>query len=193
MRKIIKIFLFTIIAVLFVSCISSKKRIEKLWNIEASVNYQNFTEEENRKIEKLFNQFASEEKENRLEWNSGYSQQFFLLRKLYYLDIITLSEFLDKCLLIYERYESFQNQISFHTMGYAVSLYYAGNIGKANDIFHKIINDSSVQDFNSDVEYKLVFSVCSKLVGFDNCNNSQIEEDYYNMSKEDIINTFCGN
>ena len=75
MRMIKYLLIICIVVELFVSCSNQKKRLKNLWKIEDSINYQNFTEYENEKLEKLLKGFSLEEKVDKLNWNSEYSQE----------------------------------------------------------------------------------------------------------------------
>ncbi|MBQ9609640.1 MAG: hypothetical protein IJP90_12215 [Treponema sp.] len=193
MRTIKYFFVFLLFISILSSCSKQEDRIKKLWKVEESINYQNYGWAENAKIESLLKSFCLEEKVDITNWNSGYSQQCYILRTLYFEEIIPKEVFLNRCISIYERYVLYQNRISFHTAAYAVCLYYAGQTEKANDIFMDIVRKSDETNFNSDIEYTLVVSVCSKLLYLNNSNSLKIDNEFYYMSEEDIINTFCGN
>ena len=165
---------------LLIACSNQEKRIKDLWKVEDTVNYQNFTDDENKKIVKL-------------NWNSGYSQQCYVLRKLYFERIIPREFFLDGCASVYKRYEANQTNISFHTAGYAVCLYYLGEKKQANELFIKILDKSAEKYFAPKRDYEIIVTVCSKLLGIDNGNNLKIDEFFFNMTDDDIINIFCGN
>ncbi len=186
-----KLFLTLIICLnFFTGCTSQKSRMKDLWNIEKTINYQQFTKSEEEKINKLLEAFSQEEKYNKDLWSSGYSQQCYVLRKLYYEEIISMEDFLNRCISIYERYEKNRNHISIHTVGFAVCLYYHGEIEKANDLFVKILNNVSEKDFTSKSDYEISLFICRKL---SNTNPEISSNEFYsNMTDEDIINTFCG-
>ncbi len=184
MRMINYLLILCIIAVLSISCTNQEKRIKELWMLEDSINYQDFTEDEKEKIEELLERFSLEEKRDRTNWKSGYSQQCYVLRKLYFEEIISQEVFLNRCISVYSRYESNQSDISFHTMGYAVCLYYAGQKKKATELLKRIENKANENDFSSKEEYEISFGVCHKLL---------TDTSHFYMSDEDIINTFCGN
>ena len=89
MRKFLLFFIVFICSVFFLACSNQEKRLRKLWEFENSINYQNFSESDMDKIERLMKLFSQEEKNNKESWSSGYSQQCYVLRKLYYEEIIT--------------------------------------------------------------------------------------------------------
>ena len=134
-----------------------------------------------------------EEKIDKLNWNSGYSQQCYVLRKLYFERIIPREVFLDGCASVYKRYEANQTNISFHTLGYAVCLYYLGERKQANELFIKILDKSAEKYFAPKRDYEIIVTVCSKLLGLANSNNLKTDEFLFNMTDDDIINIFCGN
>ena len=192
MRMIKYLLIICIVVELFVSCSNQKKRLKNLWKIEDSINYQNFTEYENEKLEKLLKGFSLEEKVDKLNWNSGYSQECYVLRKLYFEEIISRENFLNRCVAVYKRYESNQTNISFHTVGYAICLYYLGQTENANELFIKILDNSTAKYFTSKSDYEIIVAVCRKLLGIDNGNNSKLD-DFFSYTTDDIINIFCGN
>ena len=96
--------------------------------------------------------------------------------------------FLDSCASVYKRYEANQTNISFHTLGYAVCLYYLGERKQANELFIKILDKSAEKYFASKRDYEIIVTVCSKLLGIDNGNNLKIDEFFFNMTDDDIIN-----
>ena len=112
---------------------------------------------------------------------------------LYFEKIIPREVFLDSCASVYKRYEANQTNISFHTLGYAVCLYYLGERKQANELFIKILDKSAEKYFSSKRDYEIIVTVCSKLLGIDNGNNLKIDEFFFNMTDDDIINIFCGN
>lgn len=172
------------------SCSNKNKRIKALWDYENSINYQQFSYNEEEKVNKLLNAFFCEEKYNKSDWNSGYSQQCYILRKLYYEEIISRDDFLKRCVKIYERYYENNSSVSFHTVGYAVSLYYLGRKEIANKLFNKILENTSEKNFSTKSDYEIVILVCTKLL---NKNMEMKDNVFPNMSDEDIINIFCGN
>ena len=191
--KTIKYLLIICIFIELFACSNQEKRMKNLWRIEDSINYQNFTDDENEKLEKLLKGFFLEEKIDRLNWNSGYSQECYVLRKLYFEEIISKEDFLKKCVTVYKRYESNQTNISFHTVGYAICLYYLGQTENANKLFVKILDNSAKKYFTSKNDYEIIVAVCSKLLGIDNDNNSKLDKFFPNITDDDIISIFCGN
>ena len=79
MKKVKYLSMLCMFVELLIACSNQEKRIKDLWKVEDTVNYQNFTDDENKKIEKLLNAFSLEEKIDKLNWNSGYSQQCYYL------------------------------------------------------------------------------------------------------------------
>lgn len=142
------------------------------------------------KIDKLLESFSNEEKHNKTLWNSGYSQQCYVLRKLYFEELISKEDFLNRCINVYERYEKNQRKTSFHTMGYAVCLYYLGKTEKAKDIFIEILENGSEKEFASKSNYEISLFICRKFLNEKKGLDS--EGFYSDMSEEDIINIFCG-
>ena len=94
---------------------------------------------------------------------------------------------------MYKRYEASQTNISFHTAGYAVCLYYLGERKQANELFIKILDKSAEKGFTSKSDYEITVVVCSKLLGLENSNNLNTDGFLFNMTDDDIINIFCGN
>jgi len=193
MKKIKYLSMLCMFVELLIACSNQGKRIKDLWKVEDTVNYQNFTDDENKKIVKLLNAFSLEERIDKLNWNSGYSQQCYVLRKLYFERIIPRKVFLDSCASVYKRYEANQTNISFHTAGYAVCLYYLGERKQANELFIKILDKSAEKYFAPKRDYEIIVTVCSKLLGLANSNNLKTDEFLFNMTDDDIINIFCGN
>lgn len=191
MRRLFLIFTLIINVDFLMGCSNQEKRMKDLWKFEESINYQQFTKSEKEKIDKLLKSFFLEEKYNKYFWNSGYSQQCYVLRKLYYEEIISKEYFLNQCVSIYERYEANQKNISFHTVGHAVCLYYLGQTEKARDMFIEIAKSASEEEFSSKSDYELSLFVCKKLLHVS--NESCTETFYSKITDEDIINTFCGN
>lgn len=185
--------IFILLSILFVSCTNQKIRFEKLWDIEKTVNYQNFTREDEEKIEMLLNNFCLVEKKDVSNWDSGYSQQFYLIRTLYFYGIIDKKNFLDKCIEVYKRYEKNQQSVSFHTVGYGVCLYYRGFEQEAKNIFLRILEESSENNFLDENEYNLSIAVCNILIGNKIDRNFEIENKQYNLYDDEIISIFCGN
>ena len=191
MRKVVFYFFRVLICGFFLACSSQEKRIKELWEFEKTINYHNFTISEKEKIDKLLNLFSQEEKYNKESWSSGYSQQCFVLRRLYFEKLISKEDFLNQCVSIYERYEKNNNIITFHTTGYAVCLYYLGETEKARNIFIQILKKASEKEFASKSNYDISLFICRKLL---NKNEGSDNEDFYsNLNEEDIINIFCGN
>lgn len=177
--------------VFFTSCSSQEKRIKELWEFEKTINYHNFTISEKEKIDKLLKLFSQEEKYNKESWSSGYSQQCFVLRRLYFEELISKEDFLNQCVSIYERYENNNKIITFHTTGYAVCLYYLGETQKARNIFIQILKKASEKEFASKNNYDISLFICRKLLNiYDESDNEDL---YSNLNEEDIINIFCGN
>lgn len=193
MKKIKYLLMLCMFVELLIACSNQEKRIKDLWKVEDTVNYQNFTDDENKKIEKLLKAFSLEERIDKLNWNSGYSQQCYIFRKLYFEKIISRELFLDRCISVYKRYEASQTNISFHTAGYAVCLYYLGERKQANELFIKILDKSAEKGFTSKSDYEITVVVCSKLLGLENSNNLNTDGFLFNMTDDDIINIFCGN
>ena len=193
MKKIRYLLMLCMFVELLIACSNQEKRIKDLWKVEDTVNYQNFTDDENKKIEKLLKAFSLEERIDKLNWNSGYSQQCYIFRKLYFEKIISREFFLDRCISVYKRYEASQTNISFHTAGYAVCLYYLGERKQANELFIKILDKSAEKGFTSKSDYEITVVVCSKLLGLENSNNLNTDGFLFNMTDDDIINIFCGN
>ena len=193
MKKIKYLLMLCMFVELLIACSNQEKRIKDLWKVEDTVNYQNFTDDENKKIEKLLKAFSLEERIDKLHWNSGYSQQCYIFRKLYFEKIISREFFLDRCISVYKRYEASQTNISFHTAGYAVCLYYLGERKQANELFIKILDKSAEKGFTSKSDYEITVVVCSKLLGLENSNNLNTDGFLFNMTDDDIINIFCGN
>lgn len=193
MKKIKYLLMLCMFVELLIACSNQEKRIKDLWKVEDTVNYQNFTDDENKKIEKLLKAFSLEERIDMLNWNSGYSQQCYIFRKLYFEKIISREFFLDRCISVYKRYEASQTNISFHTAGYAVCLYYLGERKQANELFIKILDKSAEKGFASKSDYEITVVVCSKLLGLENSNNLNTDGFLFNMTDDDIINIFCGN
>lgn len=191
MRKFLLFFIVFICSVFFLACSNQEKRLKKLWNFENSINYQQFTKSEMDKIDRLLEFFSNEENHNKTLWTSGYSQQCYVLRKLYYEEIISKEDFLNRCSNVYERYEKNQKKISFHTTGYAVCLYYLDQAERAKKLFAEILNTASEKDFTSKSDYEISIFICKKFLNKKNELNT--EEIYSNMTEEDIINIFCGN
>jgi len=192
MKKIKYLLMLCMFVELLIACSNQEKRIKDLWKVEDTVNYQNFTDDENKKIEKLLKAFSLEERIDKLNWNSGYSQQCYIFRKLYFEKIISREFFLDRCISVYKRYEASQTNISFHTAGYAVCLYYLGERKQANELFIKILDKSAEKGFTSKSDYEITVVVCSKLLGLENSNNLNTDGFLFNMTDDDIINIFCG-
>lgn len=190
MRKFFLIFIVFICSVFFLSCSNQEKRLKKLWDFEKTINYQQFIKTEMDKIDKLLESFSNEEKHNKTLWNSGYSQQCYVLRKLYFEELISKEDFLNRCINVYERYEKNQRKTSFHTMGYAVCLYYLGKTEKAKDIFIEILENGSEKEFASKSNYEISLFICRKFLNEKKGLDS--EGFYSDMSEEDIINIFCG-
>ena len=193
MKKIKYLLMLCMFVELLIACSNQEKRIKDLWKVEDTVNYQNFTDDENKKIEKLLKAFSLEERIDKVNWNSGYSQQCYIFRKLYFEKIISREFFLDRCISVYKRYEASQTNISFHTAGYAVCLYYLGERKQANELFIKILDNSAEKGFTSKSDYEITVVVCSKLLGLENSNNLNTDGFLFNMTDDDIINIFCGN
>ena len=193
MKKIKYLLMLCMFVELLIACSNQEKRIKDLWKLEDTVNYQNFTDDENKKIEKLLKAFSLEERIDMLNWNSGYSQQCYIFRNLYFEKIISREFFLDRCISVYKRYEASQTNISFHTAGYAVCLYYLGERKQANELFIKILDKSAEKGFTSKSDYEITVVVCSKLLGLENSNNLNTDGFLFNMTDDDIINIFCGN
>ena len=193
MKKIKYLLMLCMFVELLIACSNQEKRIKDLWKLEDTVNYQNFTDDENKKIEKLLKAFSFEERIDMLNWNSGYSQQCYIFRKLYFEKIISREFFLDRCISVYKRYEASQTNISFHTAGYAVCLYYLGERKQANELFIKILDKSAEKGFTAKSDYEITVVVCSKLLGLENSNNLNTDGFLFNMTDDDIINIFCGN
>lgn len=176
------------------ACSNQAQRMKDLWSIEDSIDYQNITDIEKAKIEKVLQGFLLEEKEDRLNWNSGYSQQCYVLRKMYFEEIISLEVFLTDCINVYKRYESQQTRISFHTVGYAICLYYLGQTEKAKSMFVKILDTSTEKNFASTADYEISIAVCNKLLGVSAKNNLMSNELFSTITTDtDIISIFCGN
>lgn len=190
MRKFFLIFIVFICSVFFLSCSNQEKRLKKLWDFEKTINYQQFTKTEMDKIDKLLESFSNEEKHNKTLWNSGYSQQCYVLRKLYFEELISKEDFLNRCINVYERYEKNQRKTSFHTMGYAVCLYYLGKTEKTKDIFIEILENGSEKEFAPKSNYEISLFICRKFLNEKKGLDS--EGFYSDMSEEDIINIFCG-
>lgn len=191
MKRLFLILIIVNCVVFFMSCSSQEKRIKELWEVEKTINYHNFTISEKEKIDKLLKLFSQEEKYNKESWSSGYSQQCYVLRKLYYEEIITKEDFLNQCVNVYTRYAKNQTKVSFHMTGFAVSLYYLGQTEKARDIFIEILENGSEKDFGSKSNYEISVFICRKFL---NEKNEFDSEDFYSdMGEEDIINIFCGN
>lgn len=191
MRKFLLFFIVFICSVFFLACSNQEKRLRKLWEFENSINYQNFSESDMDKIERLMKLFSQEEKNNKESWSSGYSQQCYVLRKLYYEEIISKEDFLNQCVNVYTRYAKNQTKVSFHMTGFAVSLYYLGQTEKARDIFIEILKNGSEKDFGSKSNYEISVFICRKFL---NEKSEFDSEDFYSdMGEEDIINVFCGN
>lgn len=192
MRK--RCFLFFIVLIcgfFFLACSSQEKRLKELWKLEKDIKYHNFTISEKEKTYKLLKCFSQEEKYNKDSWNSGYSQQCFVLRRLYFEELISKEDFLNQCVSIYERYENNNNIITFHTTGYAVCLYYLGETQKARNIFIQILKKASEKEFASKNNYDISLFICRKLLNiYDESDNDDL---YSNLNEEDIINIFCGN
>ena len=70
MKKIKYLSMLCMFVELLIACSNQGKRIKDLWKVEDTVNYQNFTDDENKKIEKLLKAFSLEEKVDKLNWNS---------------------------------------------------------------------------------------------------------------------------
>lgn len=191
MKRLFLLFLLAIDAIFFTSCSNQEKRINKLWEIEKTINYQHFTISEQEKINELLKSFSQEEKYNKDSWNSGYSQQCSVLRRLYFEELISKEEFLTRCVNVYERYEKNQTNISFHTAGFAVCLYYLGQTERARAIFIEILKNGSEKNFGSEGNYELSVYICRKFL--DEKNELYSAGIYSNMNEEDIINVFCGN
>lgn len=179
--------------ILFFSCSNQKTRMLELWDIEKNVDYVNFTSKEKETIEKLLYDFSLEEKKDKKNWNSGYSQQCYIIRRLYFSEITEKKEFLDSCIEVYKRFESNKKTISFHTAGYAVCLYYNGYEEEAKKLFSEILEKTSVCNFSNQDEYNLVIATCNKILGKKNTYNSEITSAVYEMTDDEIISTFCGN
>jgi hypothetical protein len=175
------------------ACSNQAQRMKDLWSIEDSIDYQNITDIEKAKIEKVLQGFLLEEKEDRLNWNSGYSQQCYVLRKMYFEEIISLEVFLTDCINVYKRYESQQTRISFHTVGYAICIYYLGQTEKAKSMFVKILDTSTEKNFASTADYEISIAVCNKLLGVSAKNNLMSNELFSTITDTDIISIFCGN
>ncbi|UTC95206.1 hypothetical protein E4N85_05465 [Treponema denticola] len=191
MRKVFLFYIVFICLFFFSACSNQEKRLKKLWDFENSINYQNFSKSEMDKIEKLMKMFSQEEKYNKESWSSGYSQQCYVLRKLYYEEIISKEDFLNKCVNVYTRYAKNQTKLSFHMTGFAVCLYYLGQTEKASEIFIEILENGTEKEFGSKSNYEISLFICRKLL---NENNEFDSEDFYSdMGEEDIINVFCGN
>lgn len=191
MRKFLLVFIVFMCGVFFLACSNQENRLKQLWNFENTINYQQFTKTEMEKIDKLLKSFSDEEKHNKTLWTSGYSQQCYVLRKLYFEEIMSKEDFLNRCINVYERYEKNQKKISFHTTGYAVCLYYLDQVESAKKLFAEILNKSSEKDFTSKSDYEISILICKKFLNKKNAIN---EEDIYsNLTEEDIINIFCGN
>ncbi|MGN0350228.1 MAG: hypothetical protein ACI4ES_01145 [Roseburia sp.] len=191
MKRLFFNFLAVICIVLFMACSSQKKRLKKLWNFEKSINYKQYTISEKEKTDKLLEYFLKEEKYNKDSWDSGYSQQCYVLRRLYYEELITKKYFLNQCANVYERYEKNQEKPSFHTMGYALCLYYLGQIDEAKEMFIRVLENASEKDFATKSDYEISIFICRKFLDIQNKIDN---EDFYScMTEEDIINTFCGN
>lgn len=191
MKNVFLFYTVFICLVVFSACSNQEKRLRKSWDFENSINYQNFSKSEMDKIEKLMKMFSQEEKYNKESWSSGYSQQCYVLRKLYYEEIISKEDFLNQCVSIYERYENNNNIITFHTTGYAVCLYYLGETQKARNIFIQILKKASEKEFASKNNYGISLFICRKLLNiYDGSDNDDL---YSNLNEEDIINIFCGN
>ena len=175
------------------ACSNQAQRMKDLWSIEDSIDYQNITDIEKAKIEKVLQGFLLEEKEDRLNWNSGYSQQCYVLRKMYFEEIISLEVFLTDCINVYKRYEAQQTRISFHTVGYAICIYYLGQTEKAKSMFVKILDTSTEKNFASTADYEISIAACNKLLGVSAKNNLMSNELFSTITDTDIISIFCGN
>lgn len=191
MRKIFLFYIFFICLLVFSACSNHEKRLKELWDFENTINYQNFSKSEMDKIEELMKMFSQEEKYNKKSWSSGYSQQCYVLRKLYYEELISKEEFLNQCVNIYNRYAKNQKKVSFHMTGFAVCLYYLGQTEKARELFIEILENGSEKDFDSKSNYEISVFICRKFLN--EKNDSNRDDLYSDMCEEDIINIFCGN
>lgn len=192
--KFIKItMIITIYIVLFFSCSNQKMSLLKLWDIEKTVNYKNFANEDKIKVEKILHGFSLEESKNKSNWDSGYSQQCYILRKLYFSEIIDLKDFLDSCIEVYKRYMANNKTISFHTAGYAVCLYYGDYEKESKNLFSEILEKSSISNFSNQDEYNIVIAVCNKFLEKKNIDNLEIYTVLHKMTDEEIMSIFCGN
>ncbi|WP_407396678.1 hypothetical protein [Treponema sp.] len=191
MKRLFLNFLLVVHVILIMACSTQEKRLKKLWEFEKSIDYQEYTIADKEKIDKLLECFFQEEKYNIDYWDSGYSQQCYVLRRLYYEEILTKEDFLNRCANVYKRYEKNQTKASFHTMGFALCLYYLGQTDKAREMLIGVLENASEKDFVTKSDYEISIYICRKFLDIQNIIDS---EDYYSgMTEEDIINIFCGN
>ena len=87
---------------------------------------------------------------------------------------------------MYDRYEVNQTKCSIHSLGYAICLYYTGQSENARKLFTKFLTEMTEWDFSARSDYEIVMAVCHKLLDMKDDNSD------FDMSEDDIIDTFCG-
>jgi hypothetical protein len=185
-----RFFILIITLFAFISCSVRGQNINDIWQIESSINYENFNKENREKFKKVISLFKEEATKNTSNWDLGFAQQCQLFRKIYLLEIIDQNEFVSNCIEIYESYPQINEDLSFHSLGYALALKYSGKEEASKKIFDRLLNDSEKQ---KSTDSNILKVVSSRMLGQKvNIPLDDSTELISQMSMEDLVNTFVG-
>ena len=176
------------------SCTDRKERINKIWEIEETIDYQNFSDDDRTKLDDVIESFISEQKRNSSDWNSGFSQQCTVMKQLYFYKHLSKEEYLKECIKIYERYTPIKDKISFQTCGYAVCLYYSGEKEKSLELFSRILESDCKNNFEYESVYEGVVILATKILDKDtkDVKNYELFNEIYPLEEDEIILNFVG-
>ncbi len=192
--KCLKLLACILISIFFFSCTGRKERIKKIWEIEETIDYHNFSDDDKTKLDFVIDSFISEQKRNSSEWNSGFLQQCMLFKHMYIEKFLTKEEYLKECIKVYERYKPIEDKISLQTCGYAVCLYYSGEKERSLDIFTRILESDCKDNFEYESAYEGVMIICTKLLGKDigSVKEYSLFDEIYPSEEDEIIEISVG-